>query len=247
MYREALAAFEFAVICDEQFVGAYLEIGKILEKQGLYNQAIRNYELTLSLEDPTSFAYLRMGKCHQALQNESLALDYFKKTIHEDPLLDKGWIAIIDFYIQKNKHKKALYYLNKAIQIDTSNIEIWKQYAVVNNQLQCFEEVNIAYKEIVSLGNYELETWLEWAKVQRKLGDLDEAINTLLQGAEFFPESAEINYLLAGLYFTLTQEHKGIFYFKNSFLNFVIKSFNLVSLASSNFPEETILLKISED
>lgn len=217
MFAEALTAFDFAVICDEQFVGAYLEIGKILEKLGKYNEAIRNYELTLTLEDPTSFAYLRMGKCHMALGNKELALDLFKKTIHHDPLLDKGWIAIADFYIQNQAYEKALYYLNKALQIDTSNIEIWKQYVLVNEKLFYYEEANIAYKEIVSLGNYELETWIGWSKVQRKLGDLDHAVNTLLQGSEFYPESAEINYLLAGLYFTLTQEHKGLFYLKNAY------------------------------
>lgn len=217
MYPEAMTAFDFAVICDEQFVGAYLEIGKILEKLGKYNQAIQNYELTLSLEDPTSFAYLRMGKCHLALGNHELALDLFKKTIHHDPLLDKGWIAIADFFIQNNSYKKAQYYLKKALQIDTSNIEIWKQYAFVNEKLHYYEEANVAFKEIVSLGNYELQTWIHWAKVQRKLGDYDHAINTLLQGAEFFPESSEINYMLAGLHLIQAQDHKGLFYLKNAY------------------------------
>jgi len=217
MYPEALTAFDFAIICDDQFVGAYLEIGKVLEKLGKFNEAIQNYELTLSLDDPTSFAYLRMGKCHLSLGNEDLALKFFKKTVHNDPLLDKGWISLADFYIQKKKYKKALYYLNKALQIDTSNIVIWKQYVLANEKLHCYEEASVGYGEIVSLGNYELETWINWARVQHKLGDYDQAVITLMQGAEFFPEAAEINYLLSGMYFLLMQEHKGLFYLKNAY------------------------------
>jgi tetratricopeptide (TPR) repeat protein len=132
-------------------------------------------------------------------------------------LLDKGWISLADFYIQKRKYKKALYYLKKALQIDTSNIVIWKQYVLVNEKLLCYEEASLGYKEIVSLGNYELEIWINWARVLHKLGDFDQAVTTLLQGAEFYPEAAEINYLLAGMYFLLMQEHKGLFYLKNAY------------------------------
>ena len=34
MYEEALSAFDFAIICDDSFVGAYIEMAKILEKYG---------------------------------------------------------------------------------------------------------------------------------------------------------------------------------------------------------------------
>ena len=32
MYDEALNAFDFAIICDDSFTGAYIEMAKILEK-----------------------------------------------------------------------------------------------------------------------------------------------------------------------------------------------------------------------
>ncbi|MEO2127170.1 MAG: tetratricopeptide repeat protein, partial [Christiangramia sp.] len=62
-FNKALAAFDFAIISDDRFVGAYLEKGKVLEKMKRYNEAIENYNITLELEDPSSFAYLRIGKC----------------------------------------------------------------------------------------------------------------------------------------------------------------------------------------
>jgi len=36
MYEKSLSAFEFAIISDDHFVGAYLEKGKVLEKLGRY-------------------------------------------------------------------------------------------------------------------------------------------------------------------------------------------------------------------
>ena len=75
----------------------------------------------IKLDEPTSFALLRIGSCYEKLKNNKLAVQYYYKTIHEYPLLDKGWIAITKFYNRKKKYQKALYYVNKAINIEKSS------------------------------------------------------------------------------------------------------------------------------
>ena len=40
-YKKALAAFDFAIISDDTFVGAYLEKGKVLEKQKKLSRSYR--------------------------------------------------------------------------------------------------------------------------------------------------------------------------------------------------------------
>ncbi len=216
MYKEALAAFDFAVICDESFIGAYLEKGKVLEKIGRYNEAIENYETTLTLDDPTSFAYLRLGICHEKLGNDLLAVDFYYKTVHEDPLLDKGWIAITDFYVRKGNYRKALYYINKAIQIDTENTLYWKRSGDISRVLQLYEEADVSYRKTVELGNYELDTWYRWSEVLNTLGEYDTAAQVLLQARVFYPENAEIEYRLAGLYYLQSDDHKGLFHLRNA-------------------------------
>ena len=49
-YDKALAAFDFAIISDDYFVGAYMEKGKVLEKMGRLKEAIENYHITLELD-----------------------------------------------------------------------------------------------------------------------------------------------------------------------------------------------------
>ena len=72
-YHKALTAFDFAIISDDYFIGAYLEKGKVLEKLKRYYEAIENYKITLELDDPTSFALLRIGKCYERLNNDEYA------------------------------------------------------------------------------------------------------------------------------------------------------------------------------
>ncbi len=199
MFTEALASFDFAIISDDGFIGAYFEKGKVLEKLGKYKEAIENYETTITIEDPTSHAYLHIGKCYEKLGNDEMAKYYFYQTVHEDPLLDKGWLAITEFYFNKGNAKKALYYINKALNIDAENPTYWKKSAKINAALKNYQQADFAYKQTVELGNYELDTWLKWADVACNTNDILSAIQILSQGREFYPDNARLPYKMAGL------------------------------------------------
>ncbi|EMQ94615.1 TPR domain protein [Xanthomarina gelatinilytica] len=214
-HEKALAAFDFAIISDDTFVGAYLEKGKVLEKLKRYEDALEAYSLTLKLDDATSFALLRIGHCYEKLDQDELAIQYYTKTVKEDPLLDKGWIAITKYYNKKGNYKKSLYYINKAINIDSENVIYWKLYAQLNFRLNLLEEAERGYKKALELGNYELETWLVRGDILLKLGEPEAAVYNFLQASEFYPENAEIEYRLAGLYFTLNETEKGEYHLKN--------------------------------
>lgn len=200
MYKEALSAFDFAIISDDNFIGAYFEKGKVLEKLGHYQEAIDNYETTIKIEDPTSHAFLRIGKCYEKLGNYDMAKYYYYQTVHEDPLLDKGWIAITNFYFQRKNYEKALYYINKALNIDGENPTYWKKCAEINAKLKNYDQADFAYKQAVDLGNYELETWLNWSNISVLNEDYASALQILEQGKQFYPDSSEINYRIPGLY-----------------------------------------------
>ena len=198
MLPEALTAFDFAIISDDSFIGAYFEKGKVLEKLGKYEDAIENYETTVSIEDPTSHAFLRIGKCYEKLGNDEMSKYYFYQTVHEDPLLDKGWLAITNFYFRKRNYEKALYYIDKALNIDGGNPSYWKKSARIHVALKNYDQADFSFQQVVDLGNYELDTWLKWAEAAQLNGDIPAAIHILSQGREFYPENLKILYKIAG-------------------------------------------------
>ena len=220
-YEEALRAFDYATLIDDEFLGAFMEKAKSLERLKRYEDAIEAYERTIELDDPTSYALLRIGKCYEKLGNKALAIKYFNKTVHEDPLLDKGWIAITDFYVRQKNYQKALFFVNKALNIDNQNRMYWKRYATINKEMNFFEEAEFGYRKAVEFGDTALDTWLLWVDILQFLGEFESAIQTLLQSTEFFPEEYEIEYRLAGLYFMLHDDKKGKFHISNGLrLNF---------------------------
>ncbi|MCF6347663.1 MAG: tetratricopeptide repeat protein [Flavobacteriaceae bacterium] len=204
-FEEALKAFDYSILIDEYFIGAYLEKAKTLEELGKYEKAIENYLITLDLDDGTAFSYLRIGKCYKKLGNKKEALKYFNQTVKEDPLLDKGWLALTDLYIKDKNYQKALYFINKAILIDEKNSVYWVKYANINLKLSLFEEASKGFQKCLDLGNYTLDVFIALTDILQFLGDFNDAIQVLLKGKELYKDFAEIEYRLGGLYF-LTQQ-----------------------------------------
>jgi tetratricopeptide (TPR) repeat protein len=220
-YENAVRSFEFATYIDEEFVGAYMEKGKALERLKRYEEAIESYNKTIELDDPTSYALLRIGKSYEKLGNKVQALKYFNKTVHEDPLLDKGWIAITDFYVRQKNYQKALYFVNKALAIDDQNRLYWKRYATINKAMDQFEEAEFGYRKAIEFGDYQLDTWLFWVDIMQIMGEYNNAILTLIQAAEYFPDDYEIEYRMAGFHMLLNEEEKGNYHLSNGLrLNF---------------------------
>lgn len=214
-YENAIRAFDYATLIDDEFLGAFMEKAKAYERLKKYTEAIESYNRTIELDDATSYALLRIGKCHEKLGNTALALKYYNQTVHEDPLLDKGWIAITDFYVRQQNFQKALFFVNKALAIDNQNKLYWKRYATINKQMNFFEEAEFGYRKAVEFGDYALDTWLFWVDILQFLGEFESAIQTLLQAAEYFPEENEVEYRLAGLYFMIQDNTKAKFHLSN--------------------------------
>jgi tetratricopeptide (TPR) repeat protein len=166
----------------------------------------------MELDTETSFAYLRIGKCYEKLDRKSDAINYFNKTVTEDPLLDKGWLALTDIFIENNNFHKALFYINKALSIDEENYFYWHKFAEINLKLNLFEEAVRAYYKCIGLQDDRLEVFVALADVLHFLGEFHEGIRVLLDAREKYEDEAEIAYRLAGLHLLVQKEQESLYF-----------------------------------
>jgi len=127
-------------------------------------------------------------------------------------LLDKGWLALTEFYIKNKNYHKGLYYINKALSIDEDNHLYWHQFAEINLNLNLFEEAAKAYYKCIGLLDDSLEVYIALADVLIFLGEHEESIQVMFDANEKYQDSAEIFYRLAGLFF-LTQKNSDAIHF----------------------------------
>lgn len=205
-YKEALKAFDYAVLIDESFLGGYLEKAKTLEQLNNYQEAIDNYLITLELDDPTAFAYLRIGECYEKLEKLDAAVSYYKKAVHEDPLLDKAWILLSNVYFDQENYQKAAYYLSKALKIDEDNALYWRRYAEINLRLSFFKKAVIGFNSCLELGDTSPEIYMGLTDVLSFLGEFNEALKVMLKAQKTYQHFAELEYRFVGLFFLLDKE-----------------------------------------
>lgn len=120
-YQDALKAYDYALVIEDTFVGAYIEKGKTFEKLKMYEDAIHNYTITLKLEDPSAYIYYKIGKCNDRINSSENAIYFYKKAVHEDPQFEKCWLALIKLFIKKNHFQDALFVVENAIEINEHN------------------------------------------------------------------------------------------------------------------------------
>lgn len=231
-YDKAIEAFDYAILIDEQFVGAYTEKAKCLEKLGKYKKAIQTYIITLELEDPTPFSLLRIGKCYEKLKHREAAIQYYLKAITEDPMLQRAWLAIFKFYKKEKNYKKSLYYINKAIAIDQENPHYWIKYAKINFKLQFYEECIIGYNNAILHGEYRLKSWLSLADTLLILGEYEIGIEALDKSCELYPNDIKIEYRLAGLHYLTRNKDKSVL----CLLNALSINYNKLHIFENLFP-----------
>lgn len=232
-YEEALRAFDYTVIINEYFLGGYLEKAKTLETLQRFQEAIDNYFICLELSDATSFTYLHIGTCYEALGNNKMALKFFDKTVHEDPLLDKGWLALTNLNFIEGNYQKALTCINKALRIDSENSLYWRKYSQITLKLNLFEESTKGFKKCIKLSDNSLDIWLSYADVLTFIGDFNDVWSLLIEAQKMFPNSFELKYRMACLQMLFMKEKLAIQLFESALKD----DFNYHKELFSLFPE----------
>lgn len=215
-FNEALRAFDYAVLIDDSFIGAYVEKAKTLEQLENFEEAIENYMVTLELDDPTAFVYSRIGECYEQQQNFEEAIKFYKKAVHEDPLLDRGWVLLTDAYYSLKNYHKALYYGQKAVEIDDANPVYWRKLANIYIQLELYEEAANALMHCVDLGDIDIEVYVALADVLLFLGNYDDALSILVKAKSTYKEFAEIEYRLCSVFMMIDKIEYGLLHLKNA-------------------------------
>jgi tetratricopeptide (TPR) repeat protein len=206
--EKAMSSFDYAIISDNKFIGAYIQKAKLLELKGQFIDAIENYKNVLKINEPSAFIYSKIGECYINLNNKYIGLKYFLKATDIEPSCEKSWIKLIDYYIKYKEYKNADYYLHKSLEINPDCIELWEKSVEINKNLKLKNKVTSSYEAMIGLGDSRWNTLIscidEWI-IQKNWKN---AIEIGLKAKTHFPNKSELYYKLAGCYMKLGQNLK---------------------------------------
>ena len=231
--KQAISAFDFAIISDDQFVSAYIEKAKILEKSKKYNNALENYKISIQLSEPNSYIFYRISKCYKKLNNKKLFIEYIKKALREEPGNEKAWIYLIKFYLKKNNLRQSKYLAKKALDHNHNSIKIMKLNAFISRSVGNKVEAIKHFKEIIDV--QENQSWKIWKSLLKcilEIKEWPELLRLSLRAKKYFPNKSFLDFTISGCLLKNGKLNEAIYFFQSG-----SKSSKIPTKLSKSFPE----------
>lgn len=225
---EEARAFLAKVAGEEQVKGTKVAsrelvfIGDQHAKSGDCFQAQAEYKAAFEAEKKNGVAAMKAGKCLWQLNQSGEAIEWMKKAIAAEPTLSAAYVELADYYALRYDYQSAFKVLQRIQQLQPSNYEIMRGYALVelrrNNFLGAVQYGTRALK----LYGTDLETFLLMARAHYGLRQYPEALSFANKTLELDGGNVQANALAGKIEAGMRGVDSGAAYMQNLINRIVI-------------------------
>ena len=208
------------------------QVSKMIAKKGnnllrlnKLEEAIKQYELSLSVDTTESVIHYNLGNAYFKKKDYLNALNSYKKVLSLDPEKYKAAYKMGVCYQKLDNHKEAVVKFRKSIgTIENLNdsksiqdkITFWSPYnelAISYMSLNSYQEANAVLNAIIERSvnyykSYEALGVLYSESTDPEYKDYNYALDNFIKATELKPNSQTIKFRLASLYNIIAEEEK---------------------------------------
>lgn len=204
-YEEAIKGFDYLLAINSSSVGVYSNKAACYEAMNKWDEAIEVYEEMLELEYTKAFTFYRIGLCHKENKKPINALQYFQKSLREDPQFYLAMMEQSYLYEEMGAMKEALHFATEAYLLNSSNVDYLKRLAFLHIDGGDFENSLVCLKKLVEMEPGRFYNWYAYAEALMLLKYFQEA-KKVLQNALQRHNRAELYYQLSNCCFQISEE-----------------------------------------
>lgn len=210
-YKEAIEAYEYAYLTNEDFEFAYRDCAEICFEIRQYRKALQCYEEMLERFEADSELFFCIGQCHQHLKDYDMARACYTKALHLDPLNDEILFCIGVSYACSGKWKSAIRALKKAIAIEDSREEYFAALAEAYFETSEVSLAETNFKKAIKLAPDQIQYWMQYTGFLIETDQVEKALVTL-QKAEHYSTGAELLYCRIACLFALDRRQEALYW-----------------------------------
>jgi tetratricopeptide (TPR) repeat protein len=207
--KEAIDAYEYCIAIDDHNTMGHLGKGNCLMELGDYTEAIKSLKSSLDNDETDAEVLCNIAECYENLKDDNAAKYHFQKSLKINPNLSDAYFGIACIYKRNNQWKDAERNLLKAIDIDRYEviylIELAEIFLIQENKEKCYQY----YAQAQQIDHDTIEILLDYAHAKFELGDLEDAVQLLMDNIENHDKDSRIFYRIASYIFTLGEFEKG--------------------------------------
>lgn len=211
-YEKAVEAFDYAVTIKENYADAWLGMVESLYELSQF-QKVKDEYINLKTRFPKKSLETIQGlyawSLHELGESEKSREEY-KNIVRKHPTDAESWYSLGLTYHHNGEHQLALPYLEKAYQIDPTEVDYGVVLASAYFGCQLTEKWEALYTELSEQFPFEPEVWLDWGVALHESGDSPEALEITEKGLETNPHNIQLLYRLATLFYITGSKDMGL-------------------------------------
>ncbi|MDX1665626.1 MAG: tetratricopeptide repeat protein [Saprospiraceae bacterium] len=210
-YGEAIDAYEFAYLINEDFEPAYRERADLCFELKQYRRALLCYEDLLEQFEEDSELLLRIGQCYQFIGKTKTARHHFRKALTLDPFDDQLFFHLGQCYALDGKLTTAIRQFEKAIALEDTNEEYFTELALACRQAGSIEKAENNFRRALQLAPEDSRYWINLAAflMEEKRGA--EALD-LVEEADLYATGSELIYCRTACLLLQGRRQEGLFW-----------------------------------
>ena len=183
-YEEAISAYEFAFVIDEDFEDACRECAILCFELKQYNKSLKYYHELLEAFEPDSEIFTAIGQCYFHLGKYHAATTFYNRAVQLDPINDEIFFFIGECYAKEESWQTAIHFFEKAIQVEDQREEYYLALGEAYRCVERQEEAEECFRQAIGVNPEEYFTWMRLLTFLLEAGQAEKALEVAEVGEE---------------------------------------------------------------
>lgn len=218
-YVNALKALEYSTLTDDFHAEAFFHRGICYKELNNFFEALEMFEKVVEIEGDDPYALYEIGNCYLELDLIDQAQKYFKEIVKTYPFMGEAWYGMGLSYVQDSQSKKAIFYLEKAVDLETENVEYTMELALAYAETEQFAKAEKIYEDILKNDDAPFEEYYidkSWLYLFQQKHSI--ALDVIEEGLSFFPEEGNLLFRKVIIQFLLGRKKEALNAFQKAML-----------------------------
>lgn len=199
-YEDAIEAYEYAFLINENFELAYKDCAEICFEIQNYRKALGCYREVLEHFEPDYYLFQRIGQCYQQLESYAIAKTFFEKAAQLDPFNDEVFFHLGECYYHDENWAKAIRYFKHAIRIEDKREEYFSALADAYFHSGNYDKAGPLYREATEIAPEQCKYWVKYARFLVEMNMVEQAIDVIDEGEEYTGDTSLMYYRIGCLF-----------------------------------------------
>lgn len=197
-YKEGMLVYETMLDVDKEVASAARE-GRSLLREGLYAEALHEFEYALANDPNCLIAKAQMAQCYVGLGNIEQARELAMETYEKIPQFPNSYEAMIEIHTQQENWDEALLWCDRLESVSADSPDAARSRAEIYIQMGDLPSAIEELKKGLEIVPNDYELHWDLAELFGIVGDTTLMLQSLKHGVEWYMNPEEDSEYLAAL------------------------------------------------